>query len=62
MGLAGIWTTKPEAPGSDPGSDRGFCDKQLHLLMSHGCLYTLLYDLCIVIRYLVSIIQVRKDT
>jgi hypothetical protein len=27
-------TTKPEVPGSNPGSGR---DEQLHLLTSHGC-------------------------
>jgi hypothetical protein len=57
-------TTKPEVPGSNPGSGKGFCDEQLHLLTSHGCLFILfiMYDLCMFIRYLVSITQVRKDT
>jgi hypothetical protein len=43
---------------------RGFCDEQLHLLTSHGCLYMLLcmFDFCMFIRYLVSITQVLKDT
>jgi hypothetical protein len=47
---------------------RGFCDEQLHLLASHGCLYYIIinirymYDLCISIRYLVFITQVLKDT
>jgi hypothetical protein len=52
-----------------PVVSRGFCDEQLHLLMSHGCLYTYIiinithmYDLCMFIRYLVSITQVLKDT
>jgi hypothetical protein len=35
-------TTKPEVPCSSPGSGKGFCDKQLHLLTSHDCLYILL--------------------
>jgi hypothetical protein len=40
-------------------SSRGFCVEQLHLLASHGCLYiiviiTYMFDLSIVIRYLVS--------
>jgi hypothetical protein len=63
-------TTKPEVPGSSPGSGKGFCDEQLHLLTSHGCLYIIyyyqynlyMYDLCMFIRYLVSITQVRKDS
>jgi hypothetical protein len=61
-----VQTTKPEVPGSNPGSGRGFCDEQLHLLTSHGCLfvinitYVYMYDLCMFIHYLVSITQVRQ--
>jgi hypothetical protein len=46
-----------------PVVSRGFCD-ELHLLTSHGCLYYNLYmdDLCMFIRYLVSITQVLNDT
>jgi hypothetical protein len=46
---------------------RGFCDEQLHLLTSHDCLYfykfnLYMYDLRMLIRYLVYITQVLKDT
>jgi hypothetical protein len=37
-----VQTTKPEVPSSNPGSGRSFCDEQLHLLSSHGCLFELL--------------------
>jgi hypothetical protein len=43
-----------------PVVSRGFCDEQLHLLTSHGCLY--MYDLYMFMRYLVSITQILKDT
>jgi hypothetical protein len=40
-------TTKPEVPGSSPGSGKGFCDEQLHLLTSHSglCKYYYQYNL-----------------
>jgi hypothetical protein len=51
---------------------RGFCDEQLQLVMSElGCgvmfIYIIIketyimYDLCMFIRYLVSVTQVLKD-
>jgi hypothetical protein len=41
----------------------GFCDEQLHLLPNHGCLYIYnlynnMYYLYMLIRYLVSIVEV----
>jgi hypothetical protein len=49
-----------------PAVSRGFCDEQLHLLTSHRCLYiiiNIIYNVrFMIIRYLVSITQVRKDT
>jgi hypothetical protein len=52
-------------PGSNPDSEKGFGDEQLHLLTSHGVYYyhdLYMYDVCMFIRYLVSITQVHKDT
>jgi hypothetical protein len=55
-----------------PVVSRGFCDEQLHLLGSHGCLYNkiyyhrynlYMYDLCMLsslICYLVSVTQVLR--
>jgi hypothetical protein len=52
-----------------PVVSRGFYDEHLHLLTSHGCLYNIiiyliyrLNDLCMFIRYLVSMTQVLKGT
>jgi hypothetical protein len=45
-----------------------FCYEQLHLLTSHGCIHIFIYitykmyDICMFIRYLVSITQDLKDT
>jgi hypothetical protein len=49
-----------------PVVSRSFCDEQLQLLTSRGCLCILLsnlymYNLCMFIRYLVSITQVLND-
>jgi hypothetical protein len=40
---SGLRTTKLEVPVKIPVLSRGFCDEQLHLLKSHGCLYILYY-------------------
>jgi hypothetical protein len=53
-----------------PVVSRGFCDQKLHLLTSTSCIYVhninqynlYIEDLCMSIRYLVSITQVLKDT
>jgi hypothetical protein len=43
-----------------PVVSRGFCDEQLHLLTSHGCLYIIINITYIF--YVRSITQVLKDT
>jgi hypothetical protein len=65
LAITEVQTTKPEVPGSSSGSGSSFCDERppvraVYIYYYQYRLY--MYDLCMLIRYLVSISQVRKDT
>jgi hypothetical protein len=39
MEVNAVDSTCTEVPGSNLSSGKGFCDEQLHLLTSYGCMY-----------------------